>query len=236
MAYEFQINVPTTARDIKLGQWQKYAEIYEKNKDNTNRDFLSLKMLEIFCGVSLNDSHKLPISTFDAILEHLGELLNENTPRVNRFNLIGSDDVELKLGLLPNLDKMTYGEWTDLDEYIYDNKTLHKAMAVLYRPLVWEKSDRYIVHEYKGTDELSEVMKEMPFSVALGARDFFFRLARKLGTYTLDSTLKQLTQVEEAHSKNPSEKNGAHTNQYMNLQMEKLKKLDKLLDKTSMNL
>lgn len=229
MKKEFQISIPKTLRDIKLKEWQRYIDVYNKNKDNDNEDFLSLKMLQIFCGVELKDSHKIPISSFDAILEHLGDLFNSSLPRVNQFSLKGTDDVEVTFGLIPNLDKMSYGEWVDLENYIYDDSKLHKAMAVLYRPLATGKGkDRYLIHPYNGTEEMSEVMKEMPIDVALGARVFFYRLATKLGNYILASTLQELREEEEVQLEKDSEKNGERTKQYINSLMERLKDLEKL--------
>jgi len=209
MNNNFNVTIPNSLREIKLGAWQRYVQIYEKNKDSDNLDFLNLKMLQLFCGFSLQESRKVPISDFDAILTHLGDLFKEKTPRVNQFTLIGTDGVEVTFGLIPNLDKMSYGEWVDLEEYIFDNQTLHRAMAVLYRPLIMGKGkDRYLIHEYKGTDEMADVMKEMPIDIALGARVFFYRLAKKLGKSILDSTLQSLMTQEAANLEARLEKSG----------------------------
>ena len=140
----------------------------------------------------------------------------------------GSDDVEVEFGLIPNLDKMTYGEWEDLENYIWDNKNMHRAMAVLYRPLVYNIGDKYKIHEYRGTDFYAEVMREMPIDIALGAKVFFYRLATKLGVYTMDSTLKQFQKEREANSQELSEKNGKVIKEYMNSHKEMLVGLEKL--------
>ena len=197
MNYEFDLEIPQSLRGIKLREWVKFFEIYEKNKDNDSNEFLNKKMLEIFCGVDLKSLHKVPVNAFDKIIEHLYFLLNTETPLVNTFKMKGTDGAEVEFGFIPNLDKMTYGEWEDLENYIFDNKQMHRAMAVLYRPLVWQLGGKYKIYPYEGTDYYAEVMREMPIDVALGARVFFYRLVTKLGTYTVDSILKQYQQDKE---------------------------------------
>lgn len=217
MTKEFEISIPSSLRDIKLKDWQKYIDIYEKNKDSEDSDFLNMKMLQIFCGLSLKDSHKVPISSFDAILVHLGDLFKEKLLRVNQFSLIGTDGVEVVFGLIPNLSKMSYGEWVDLEQYIYNDKDLHKAMAVLYRPLALGKDkDRYLIHPYEGTDKLADIMKEMPVDIALGARVFFYRLATKLSQSITDSTLQELTTEKAQQLRKDLQKSGEAISRFMN--------------------
>jgi hypothetical protein len=235
MTNSFQITIPITLRDIKLSQWQKYVSLYNKNKDNEDPKFLNLKTLEVFCGVDLMSITKLPLNTFDEILDHVSNVLSQDVKRVNTFKLVGTDGVEVEFGLIPNLDKMSYGEFEDLENYIYDDKTLHKAMAVLYRPIAFKKGDRYVIHEYRGTAEMAEVMKDTPLDVALGARVFFWTLARKLGNYILDYTLKELLTKEENTSENRLAENGEDIKQYIHSLMDKLKELEKLQDKMFTN-
>lgn len=235
MNKELTIKIPKSLRDIKLSQWQRFMKVYEANKDNKDGNFLNLKMLEIFCEVDLKLAHKLPLNTFDYVLEHISELLASEVTRVNTFKLKGTDGVEVEFGLIPNLDKMSYGEYEDLENYIYDDKSLHRAMAVLYRPIMLKKKDRYLIHEYKGTDEMAEVMKDTPLDVALGAKVFFWTLARKLGSYTLDYTLKELLKKEEHNSENRLAENGEDIKQYINSLMEKLKELERLPNKMYTN-
>jgi len=232
---KFNLKVPATLREIKLSQWQKYAKILDKNKDVKDNTFINLKTLEIFYEMSLQDINTVPLSTFDGILEHLNYIFSAKTPRVNTFSLRGTDGVEVKFGMIPNLDKMTYGEYKDLEEYIFDEDNLHRAMAVLYRPISIEKNGRYLIHPYKGTDDMAEVMKDTPLDVVFGARVFFYRLAKKLGVYTMDYTLQQLMKQEEKHLDNPSEKNGEHTKQFILSHRAMLEDLMKLQDFHSIN-
>jgi len=230
MTQEFQIDIPSTLRDIKLSQWQRYAYILEKNKDAKDTEFLDKKALEIFCNVDYKDINKLPFSAFGNVISHISTLLNSKTDLVKTFTLRGTDDVEVEFGFIPNLDKMSYGEFEDLESYIFDEANTHKAMAVLYRPIKYKKGDRYLIEDYDGTDYLKEVMKDTPLDVVLGAKVFFYRLARKLGHYTMDSTLKQLQKEREANSENHSEESGELIKQYITSLKEMLKESERLLN------
>lgn len=101
-------------------------------------------------------------------------------------------------------------------------------MAVLYRPLVWQLGGKYRIHEYQGTDFYAEVMKDMPIDIALGAKVFFYRLVKKLGDYTIASTLKEYQMEQETTSKGVSAKNGEVIKQYLSLQKEMSEELTKL--------
>ena len=225
-----KITVPSSLRQIKLSQWQKYAAILDKNKGEESSDFLNLKTLEIFCGMDLKDIHSIPLREFDEVLMHMSDIFKMKTPRENTFWLKGTDGIEVEFGMIPNFDKMSYGEYEDLENYIFDEKNLHKAMAVLYRPIKFKKKDRYLIHDYEGTEFMAEVMKNTPLDIVFGARVFFYSLAKKLGIYTLDYTLQQLMKSQENQSDKHLDKNGEDTKRFIHSQMEMLKELTKLQD------
>ena len=50
---------------------------------------------------------------------------------------INGDEVEF--GFIPKLDNISLGEFVDLDSYMSDWDNMHKAMAVLYRPVTFRK-------------------------------------------------------------------------------------------------
>lgn len=229
---ELTISIPTTLRDIKLKEWQKFQAILDKNKDNEDNNFLNLKMLQIFCGMDLNEVNNIPLESFEGILEHLNDIFSVKNERINTFKLKGTDGVEVQFGLIPNLDEMTYGEYTDLESYIYDHKNAHRAMAVLYRPVQYKKGETYHIQRYKGSDHLAEVMKDAPLDVYLGVQVFFYDLATKLSLYTMDYTLQQLEMKEEANSGKVSDKSGENTKQSIHLHREMLQGLIELQKST----
>ena len=194
----FKINLPLSINDIKLGDYQKYIKIYEANKDTVDTNFLELKLLEIICGVDLLVANDMPFEVFDKTLNYMSDIFKEKTPFTRRFKMKGTDGVTAEFGFIPNLSKMSLGEYVDLDTYISDMDNMHKAMAVLYRPVhnSWEGKEHYRVAEYEGTEKYAEVMKEMPLGIALGAMVFFYRLGMKLSKHMMDYSLQMLETQE----------------------------------------
>jgi len=216
-----EFTIPATLRDVRLSQWQRYIDVYDKNKDEDATEFLNKKVLEIFCDIKLSDVDKIGLNVFDDTLVHLSYVLNSKPELSQTFKLEGTDGVVVEFGMIPNLDKMSYGEFIDLEKYLFSDKDLHKAMAVLYRPIKFKSKDKYLIHEYKGTSYMADVMKDTPLDVAISARVFFYRLATKLGNYTMAYTLKQLQEKNQNKQDKDSVKNGETIKQYL-LSLEKM--------------
>ena len=215
MDSNFDFTIPETLRDIKLSQWQRYIEILEKNKDAELTGFLEKKLLGIFCEVELKDIDRIGLSVFDNTIQHLSNILNSKPELVKTFKMTGTDDVTVEFGLIPNFDKMSYGEFVDLEKYLFVDKDLHRAMAVMYRPVKLKSKGSYLIHDYNGTEYLAEVMKNTPLDVALSARVFFYRLATKLSNFTMAYTLKELQQKQEGRKDKHSVKSGETIKQYL---------------------
>lgn len=228
---QLKITIPESLDDITLQQYQKYVKVMSKlDKDSDGAaEFANLKALEIFCGLELKESYKIPLHTFDAVLEQLALVLSQDTPLKKRFWFRGSNGVEVEYGMHPNLNDMTSGEYFDLDKYINNFEDMHKAMAVLFRPIVKKHKDLYQIEEYEGSDKYAEYMKYMPASVAIGARVFFYRLGMKLSKHTIASSLQGLKPQELLQVENKfSEVNGVGIHQFMHSLEEMSQGLTKL--------
>ena len=100
---------------------------------------------------------------------------------------------------------MTFGEYVDIDTYIKDWKQMHKAMAVLYRPIEAKYDDRYNIVAYDG--EETDIMKDMPLSVCFSSIVFFYNLGIELSqimmayTEQMSPTQKQLPIVTGKRTK-----------------------------------
>ena len=101
---------------------------------------------------------------------------------------------QVEFGFIPNLDKITMGEYIDLNNYFEEASTLHQAMAVLFRPIhkSYKNREKYEISSYEGTEFFSNVMKDMPLGFALGAKVFFYRLGMKLSRAILNSSQQML--------------------------------------------
>jgi hypothetical protein len=226
-----ELKVPTRMSDIKLEQYQKYITVLKGIDQETDEsiNFVNLKALEIFCGLQLKDSYKLPMSDFAGIIQDLSSALSEDTPLVKRFWFRGSNGEEVEFGMIPDLSSMSFGEYVDLDKYVSDWKQMHKAMAVLFRPINKKRKDLYDIEDYEGSDKYADHMKHMPLNVALGALVFFYRLGVKLSRHMMTYSLNSLAERERLQlEKAFSERNGVGINQFMLLLEEMSQDLIKL--------
>jgi hypothetical protein len=215
---DLEVRVPVGLDYIPLNHYQKYMKVVEgiDTKSEEASSFLNLKALEIFCGLELKDSYKLPMNAFNAVLEQLAKCLSESTPLVKRFTIKGTDGALIEFGFNPNLRDITFGEYVDLDRYISSWADAHKAMAVLYRPVIGARKDMYRIEDYESSDKYSDLLRYMPTSIALGAMVFFYRLGMKLSKRLINSSLDEIPIGELSKAEKQSlEKNGVGISQYM---------------------
>jgi len=184
---KLEISIPTELNEIKLSQYQAFLKIA---KDNTDEEFLHQKMVQTFCGIDLKEVAEIRYKEVIEITESLGRMFDvKNHKFINRFKMGG-----VEFGFIPNLDDMTFGEYTDLDTYINDWEQMHKAMAVLYRPIKKNGlNSTYEIEKYNGSITYSDVMKHAPLDVVFGATVFFYNLGNEL----LSSTMTYLEKDKE---------------------------------------
>lgn len=189
------ISIPTSLSEITLEQYQKFLSIA---KDNQDTMFLNHKMIEIFCGVSLIEVSLMKVKDINDILLKIEQIFQTNNDKL--IQTFKHNNVEY--GFIPNLDEITLGEYTDLDTYISDWDNMHKAMAVLYRPVNNKLGNSYTIKEYNGSHERCELMKTMPLDVVLSSVVFFYNLANELLKYTANylEKDKQLQNLVEKHN------------------------------------
>lgn len=186
---KLEITIPTNLNELKLFQYQKFLNIA---KDNEDEEFLQQKMIQIFCDIELKDILKMKYKDINDITSSLNTMFSQNHSFINRFKLDG-----IEFGFIPNLDDISFGEYTDLDTYITDWNNMHKAMAVLYRPIIKKGiNNTYKVSDYKGTEQYSEIMKSIPLDICLGAVVFFYNLGNEL----LKATIHYLENNQEVQN------------------------------------
>lgn len=182
-----EINVPENLSEITLGQYQKFEKL--NTKENENSIFLLQKMVEIFCNLDLKDVADIKYKSVQEIALHLNKIFDTKHSLINTFKLGGLD-----FGFIPVLDDMTLGEYIDLDDSLGSWETMHKAMAVLYRPITYQKGHKYKIEKYNGI-ERSELMKQAPLDVVFSAMVFFWNLNNEL-IQIIPSYLEELMEKE----------------------------------------
>ena len=158
------ITIPTSLKDITLRQYKHFLKIQETVKEER---FLNAKMIEIFCGVNLEQVMLLKLKDSAEIISILTEMFEEKPPLVTMFKLNGVD-----YGFQPQLDDITLGEYIDLDTFIGDWGNMEKAMNVLYRPVLVKMKGKYSIEEYQ--IETSENILDMPMHAVLSSIFFLW--------------------------------------------------------------
>jgi hypothetical protein len=202
---KIDIKIPETLSEITLSQYQKFDKL---TKDNEQSDFVNQKTIEIFCDIDLKDVARIRLADVSEILVHLDNVLKSQTKHILKFKLNGKE-----FGFIPKIEDITSGEYIDLENYLSDMQTMHKAMAILYRPITAQTNGLYVIEEYTGADKYSDVMKQMPLDVALGSMVFFYTLLNDCVNGLMDFIHNEVEQSESA--KNLLEKNGVGINQSM---------------------
>lgn len=179
MRKQIELEVPTTMNDITLGQYQKYIKVADENEGAD--EFVNKKLIEIFCNITLRDVEQIPMVEAEKVISILGKSFEEKPELIRHFKLL---DVEM--GFIPKLDDISLGEYIDLENTISDWQNIHKAMAVLFRPVNFKSKDKYTIAPYSPNEDIQSLMKEMPLDVVMGAMVFFYDLGRELSIATLN--------------------------------------------------
>ena len=198
------INVPESLNEITLYQYQKFEKLIQNNDAS---HFVNQKTIEIFCDIELKDVARIKVADTDSLLVHLNTLL-QTKPKLTRTFKLGI----YEFGFIPKIEDITSGEFIDLETYLGDTETLHKAMAVLFRPIKNKVKDLYTIEDYEAADKYSEVLKYMPLDIALGSMLFFWTLLNDCGNALSHYIQNEVEQSEAA--KQVLEKNGVGINQF----------------------
>ena len=222
---KLELIIPTSLDEIPLKNYQEFLRIYNQNTDDN--EFLSEKMVQIFCGIELKDVLKIKATDLNDMVAHFNTIFNKKPKFQHRFKL-----GDMEFGFIPNLEQISWGEYIDAEKYMTNWDTMHKAMAVLYRPIIKTKGDKYEIYEYTGSDEFSDVMKLAPVSIAMGASVFFWTIANDLLTALADYLEKEMKIMIKTSSVNPASlpNSGAGISQSMHLLKETYSNLTMLHD------
>jgi hypothetical protein len=209
---QVEISIPSSLKEVKLKDYQEYLTIDEPNNDDLIKCILNIDQKEL---------GKIKASNVDYLLNHVVKLFEDKQELVPTFKLYG-----VEYGFIPNLDEITYGENKDVTTYINDWESMHKAMAVLFRPIKQKQRDKYIIEEYEGSHKYSDVMKDMPLEVVMGAMVFFYNLTNVL-LKSIPSYLEKQMEREQMQGV-ISPENGEAIQSYIHLLKQTSQDLNKL--------
>jgi hypothetical protein len=143
MAKKFiELDVPQTLNDITLEQYQKYMKVMDAHKDAEQTDeltnFLNMKLIEIFCNISLAEVDKISVRGFNRVLSILNKAFAEKPKLIKRFRLDGVD-----MGFIPKLD--------DIPKYMEQNLTKQDLQTL----------EKHLAKNGGGINQFMHSLKEM---------------------------------------------------------------------------
>lgn len=208
------INYPTSLQEIPLQSYQKWLAVSDTTTDD---EILAFKFVQIFTGLDLKTISQMNYKDVNFLIEKISQVLTQQPKFTQRWKF-----GKIEFGFIPNLEEISWGEYIDIEANLDKFDTLHKAMAVLFRPITKTLKDTYEIEIYRGDESYEDVMKLLPLSIALGSSVFFWNLENDLLKVSLES-LKNKTKTKtneiqaNTQKKTSSQKNGGGITQYTDL-------------------
>jgi hypothetical protein len=191
---EKQVKAPQSLSEITLGQYQSYLR---QAKHLTGDDLEQLNV-SVFCGLNIESVRYIRQNDIKAISDDINTLFAMDS---KLYPVVKLDNKEF--GFINDMENMSFGEYIDLDKYINEWDDMHKALAVMYRPVTKRKKERYLIEDYHGSSQYAEDMKELPLEVALGSMVFFYNLGNELLRHSLTYSVQEITRgltTQELHN------------------------------------
>lgn len=160
-----QLSLPARFSDLKL----RHLQVLELEQDPIRR-------VHGVTGIPVSELRKMPHPLVMGADDHLSKILTQEISTHKKVVTLKGVDY----GFVPDWEKFTAGEWIDMELYCEDFwKTAHKAMSVLYRPIVRKYKDTYTIEPYTAEED-AEVFKDLPAPVVSGALLFFWTTETQL--------------------------------------------------------
>ena len=204
---KIKLNIPEKLSEMTLGQYQDWLKVSEGKELDT---FLQQKIIEIFCGLTLKQVMLIKASEIDRLVADISNIFVEEPKFIDRFDYGGKE-----FGFIPKLDNISFGEYVDLDTYLQDWQLMHKAMAVLFRPITLKRKDKYLIEDYESAEKYD--LKCMPLDVVFGSLVFFYHLRNELEKHILNFLANQ-TEIKVSQELRAFLKNGVGIAPFMDLQ------------------
>jgi len=135
------MKIPTSWKDISISQYRALISI----PDHVTEESKIIRTVSILCGINHKQVLKL---TPKEILEINNSLeFIKNLPQGTFSERIIVNNQEF--AIMPDLNALTMGELLDLEEYLANwNNSIHKIMAIFYRPIVKSDALSYTIEDY----------------------------------------------------------------------------------------
>lgn len=176
---------------------ENYSKIY-KVKDLFSDDYFAAKIVNIISEAPLEELLEADYEQVQYLAAYIMSQIPLEKPKfIDRFELDG-----VHYGFFPNWRELSFAEFVDMDTISTKKpdellNMLHILAAVMYRPIIEEKSqhdykiEKYNVETMKERSELFK--KKLDVKYILGAQFFFINFANKYLSYSHLSSMPTLS-------------------------------------------
>ena len=161
-------------KEVTLEKWLKLLDFQEGTKSEEARD-----TIEALSNIPKNTINQLELKDIAVIMGRVSEMQQKQDSSLKRIIEVGGK----RYGFHPNLDDITLGEYADIETFIKNDidKNLPELMAILYRPIVEEKNDIYIIEAYDGNISIrAEEIKKDVSRASAKCTGFFLQFRQRI--------------------------------------------------------
>lgn len=187
---EVKVKIAANAKAVTLGQYIDYQNAVDK-----------VEQVRIITGKSTESIRLLQSNIIDEIIMRFEAAIKLGSNTFERKVDCGL----YKLGFIPNLQEMTFGEYIDLDTActdLYKDNTINaasalKMMCILYRPIKTSFGEYYDIEKYNPNDVRKYIdhVKKMTLDHVLNVLVFFSNLEAELFNSSLEYLAKEITEI-----------------------------------------
>lgn len=169
-----EFNLIKTWSDVTLEKWVKLVDLHKGSRSNE-----ALETITALSDIPKQLVNELGIKDVAIIMDKIAELQRKSDGRLRNVITVEGKDY----GFHANLEDITLGEWADIETFIKlgIEKQMPEIMAVLYRPIIERKNDKYVIEAYDGNITIrAEQFKKMKAEQVQSAMVFFWNLGNEL--------------------------------------------------------
>ena len=174
MKETIKLSLPENISDITLEQSKRYFEILQR--EDIDDEGKIYRVIKVFTGMRFNDIKKLDVSDYEIIVNQINLALNTDVSFNNTFEING-----VEYGCLPDIEKMSAGEYIDLRSNLSAPEFINKVIAILFRPIVSrDEYGDYEVEEYTANKKYADIMNQTPMNIVNGVTDFILPFIKNI--------------------------------------------------------
>jgi hypothetical protein len=188
--------------EVSLENWLKLIELETGSRTNE-----AVETITMLSNIPKQLVKELSIQDVAVILNKVAGLQAEKDSSLKRIIEVEGKEY----GFHPDLDSLTLGEYADIETIIKEGieNSLPEVMAILYRPIVEKKNNKYTIEAYDGDITIrAEEMKKMSAGQVQSALVFFWHFVNELLSPLPLYLMERLQKIQDDLQQKVSQKNG----------------------------